>query len=878
MFNNSNDQYRGTNGQSPSSGQRRASEKTRPSLKTTFLDKGYTLPVVASENDFSRMSGEAVLANIPLFNRLTQDELRTVALFMDRKEFRKQKAIFSQGEPADAFYIIQSGECHVHRVDDVPIEVNQNVYLLKAVNFGTNHVPKGSYATVDKVDMTREYPYTIRAKATGVRGRVAAGEIALADSKPEPKLVATIKAGDFFGEQALVHGGPRGATVSAASDVILLRLTRERFLQNKLDTKLIFPRRKAVLPSHDDDDTDSALEKLPAPTTKDVDDIKRAIQRNSKLQVLNWTEETLSTVAASARLQSYEKGQMIIKRGDLMANQFYIVHSGEYTFSSVDGDCLDDKLSYLGKAEVGHSFGELALLYNAPRAVSVVCNRPGKLWTISRNKFKTVFKEALTARTNAYAQILQSVELLQPLTTSERMAVANGLVEITSLKGENIIKQGDNGDAFFILIHGTVEITKDGKSLNTLKADPKENKTHWFGERALLENEPRAATVQVKSDEAHVLALKRLDFERLLGPLEDILREAASNKRQSKLGLVYDESTRLMESPTKFKEDRSYQSMVFDDFRKVAVLGVGGFGAVHLVEHKPTKKVYALKALSKGYVTKMKMQKSVLREKEILQLCDSPFIVKMYRTFKNADTLFFLLEVFLGGELYHIYHRKRFHGSVSKARFYTASVICAFEFLHSRNVLYRDLKPENLLLDGQGFCKLTDMGLAKIVSGKTYTTCGTPDYFAPEVIQQTGQTKAVDWWTLGVLMHEMLSGHAPFTAESPMATYKKVIAGIGKVEIKYASNDPLGANLVVSLLKHNPGDRLPMRTGGLKNLVEHPWYRSFDWSAFRKGQVPPPYVPTVKGPLDASNFQATKTDTKPQTPYIDPKNGWDDTF
>eukprot|EP00397_Hematodinium_sp_SG-2012_P016028 GEMP01016339.1.p1 GENE.GEMP01016339.1~~GEMP01016339.1.p1 ORF type:complete len:465 (+),score=90.40 GEMP01016339.1:1393-2787(+) len=454
-----------------------------------------------------------------------------------------------------------------------------------------------------------------------------------------------------------------------------------------------------------------------------------------------------------------------------------------------------------------------------------------------------------------------------------------GSVHIVALKGETIIKQGDSGDAFFILVNGTVDIMKDKKVLSTLKASSKDNTTHWFGERALLENEPRAAQVLVKSEEAYVLALKRIDFERLLGPLEDILREAASNGRRDKLGLVYDEATRMMEaSPTARKKDPAFSMMTLEDFDQKATLGVGGFGAVHLVVHKSTKKVYALKALSKGFIVKMKMQKSVMREKEILQLCDSPFIVKLYRTFKSPDMLYFLLEVFLGGELYHIYHRKRFHGSVSKARFYSAAVVCAFEFLHNHHVLYRDLKPENLLLDSQGLCKLTDMGLAKITTVSTYTTCGTPDYFAPEVIQQTGQSKAVDWWTLGVLIHEFLSGHAPFTAESPMSTYKKVVLGIGNVDIKYASNDPLGASLVVSLLKHNAGDRLPMRTGGLKNLFEHPWYRSLDWPAFRRGQAPPPYVPTVNNPMDSSNFQTSKTDKKPQTPYVDPKNGWDDAF
>jgi protein kinase A len=130
----------------------------------------------------------------------------------------------------------------------------------------------------------------------------------------------------------------------------------------------------------------------------------------------------------------------------------------------------------------------------------------------------------------------------------------------------------------------------------------------------------------------------------------------------------------------------------------------------------------------------MKMQKGVLREKEILSVCNSQFIIRLHATFKTQEHLYFLLEPALGGELFATYHKYHFHGSVSKAKFYSASVVFAFEHLHERSVLYRDLKPENLLLDSKGFCKLTDMGLAKIVRAKTYTTCGTPDYFAPEVI------------------------------------------------------------------------------------------------------------------------------------------------
>merc|ERR1712196_752957 len=127
------------------------------------------------------------------------------------------------------------------------------------------------------------------------------------------------------------------------------------------------------------------------------------------------------------------------------------------------------------------------------------------------------------------------------------------------------------------------------------------------------------------------------------------------------------------------------------DLKRLGLLGCGGFGAVTLERHKKTGEVYALKALSKGYIIKMKMQKGVLREKEILLACDSKFIVKLWQTFKSKEHLFFLLEPAMGGELFATYHKRRFHGSVSKARFYCASVIFAFEHLHERNIIYRDL-------------------------------------------------------------------------------------------------------------------------------------------------------------------------------------------
>lgn len=284
-----------------------------------------------------------------------------------------------------------------------------------------------------------------------------------------------------------------------------------------------------------------------------------------------------------------------------------------------------------------------------------------------------------------------------------------------------------------------------------------------------------------------------------------------------------------------------------------------------------------MKGLSKGYVVKTGMQESVMNERNILLMTNSPFIIRLWETYNGAQTMYFLLEVALGGELYATYNRKGFHGSEKHAKFYIGGTIEGFNHLHTRRIIYRDLKPENLLLNDLGQIKITDMGLAKFVVGKTYTTCGTPDYFAPELIASTGHTNAVDWWTLGVLVFELMSGHPPFESAYPMQIYSKVMKGINKVPFPPKCQGPVG-ELIKGLLKKEPSERLPMRPGGVTNLTSHAWYQGFDWDSFKKLELEAPYKPVVKGKKDIANFSARKEDMPRQIEYHDDGSGWDKDF
>jgi len=355
----------------------------------------------------------------------------------------------------------------------------------------------------------------------------------------------------------------------------------------------------------------------------------------------------------------------------------------------------------------------------------------------------------------------------------------------------------------------------------------------------------------------------------LLGPLEEL-------KKRGKYGASKLKDPKAQASDQSDKT-RKFGTIKKKDLKQIGLLGCGGFGSVTLVEHVTAQEYYALKALSKGFVCSLGMQSSIMSEKEVQLLCDSDFIIKLHETFNGTQTLYFLLELALGGELYATYNRKGLFGKESSALFYAAGVVNAFEHMHEKKIIYRDLKPENILLTEHGHVKITDMGLAKVSMGKTFTTCGTPDYFAPEVIASTGHTQAVDWWTLGILVFELMAGFPPFESAFPMQTYQKVTKGIDKVLFPSKLQGDCG-DLVKKLCHKDPSERIAMKKGGANNIRSHLWYKGFNWEEFTALKMAAPYKPQVKSKSDLANFQAREEDLPPQQAYKDDGSGWDKGF
>ncbi|KYK60098.1 cAMP-dependent protein kinase catalytic subunit [Drechmeria coniospora] len=297
------------------------------------------------------------------------------------------------------------------------------------------------------------------------------------------------------------------------------------------------------------------------------------------------------------------------------------------------------------------------------------------------------------------------------------------------------------------------------------------------------------------------------------------------------------------------------------DFDIQRTLGTGSFGRVHLVQSKHNQRFYAVKVLKKAQVVKMKQVEHTNDERRMLADVKHPFLITLWGTFQDSKNLYMVMDFVEGGELFSLLRKSgRFPNPVAK--FYAAEATLAIEYLHSKNIIYRDLKPENLLLDRHGHLKITDFGFAKRVPDKTWTLCGTPDYLAPEVVSNKGYNKSVDWWSLGILIYEMLCGYTPFwDSGSPMRIYENILKG----KVKYPAYINADAqNLLERLVTADLTKRLGNLYGGSQDIRSHPWFTEVTWDRLARKDIDAPYTPPVKaGQGDASQFDKYPEDPEP---------------
>ncbi|KAJ3207761.1 Serine/threonine kinase [Dinochytrium kinnereticum] len=346
-----------------------------------------------------------------------------------------------------------------------------------------------------------------------------------------------------------------------------------------------------------------------------------------------------------------------------------------------------------------------------------------------------------------------------------------------------------------------------------------------------------------------------MEEQRLLRERQE--KERAEKEKQMRASAV---SKQHMNIPVSV-----HKNITLNDFHFLAVLGRGAFGKVMLAQEKATSKHYAIKALKKEFIIKNDDVKSAKLERRIFQAASAaqhPFMVNLHSCFQTPERVYFVMEYVSGGDLMcHIQEKKRF--SQNRAKFYACEVLLAIEYFHKNNIIYRDLKLDNILMCPDGHLKVADYGICKEnmpYGATTRTYCGTPDYMAPEILSENKYGRAVDWWSFGVLIYVMLVGRYPF----PGGDERDILDLILSDAIEYPSNMPKDTlSLLHGLLNKDPARRLGGGKLDAEEVKRHAYFAGVDWNAFMQKRVAPPWKPTISSATDVSNFDSEFTKEPP---------------
>eukprot|EP00929_Paragymnodinium_shiwhaense_P076913 TRINITY_DN39597_c0_g1_i1.p1 TRINITY_DN39597_c0_g1~~TRINITY_DN39597_c0_g1_i1.p1 ORF type:complete len:1052 (-),score=172.76 TRINITY_DN39597_c0_g1_i1:53-3208(-) len=680
-----------------------------------------------------------------------------------------------------------------------------------------------------------------------------------------PQVVGNMQAGDLFGERALLKGPIASTqTISVAHDghAVVLSLNFADLEQLGVLHKIRAVKRRSKSRCigrglEIDLDKATASTTASAPTTpqgmsvglqrraskdrrmydsqgrldpSDKKLITEAVRNNQNImELIELSEEHLDEIAKCAVRCEVDVGKALVIRGE-MGNAFYVIEEGMFEVVK-DPDPNDPCKNVDGvatsKLRIGDSFGELSLLYDSPVDHTVVASSKSSVWLIELQQWRQVFKHRTTNRLRNYVTIIEQIEELSKEVSGHLSELAEALEEIYLLSGEVLTTRGDAGDTMYILFEGACKVLEDGSSGTTVT-----KQGSYFGIEALLREEPYQSTIVVKSEKATVLALDRVTLD-LVAHGEFGLGKQTSESVAARL--------RQRRHRT-HKQSCELDAIPFDRLRRVGILGTGSFSTVTLEEDESTHQLYAMKRMAKKAL--VGIEDKVISEKNAMLQMSSDFVVSLVRTYQDKSSVYFLMRPALGGELFELYTTKTgLFGSQKHAAFYTVCIALGLDHMHGKKIIHRDIKLENILLDSRGYAQITDLGLAKTVVGKTYTVCGTADYFAPETLRQVGHNRAVDWWALGIMVFVMMAGRTPFDADEVMQTYRSIVKGFKKEHFP----DSFPANVVdiiKSLCKKKPEDRIAMLPGGARNLREHPWLqRLTDWDAIQQRTHEAPYQP-----------------------------------
>ncbi|XP_072388909.1 cGMP-dependent protein kinase, isozyme 1-like isoform X1 [Diabrotica undecimpunctata] len=570
------------------------------------------------------------------------------------------------------------------------------------------------------------------------------------------------------------------------------------------------------------------------PKTQEEEHLIRTAIENNDFMTKILFGDILKAVIPTMYKRFINAGDVIIKEGN----------KGSHMYVSITGKFEISNQNFKNTFEDVRVFGELAIIYDAKRLATIKALTDAEIWVLDAVTYQQVLRRYNVKEQEERVNFLIKNDILKNAGEKVLKSAANSLKSESFAGDTAIVTEGEKGDKFYIVRAGTVTVTKKGENFIQTHG-----KGYCFGERALLEETCRQATVTANPPLVECLTLSRKSFFELTEYLKVI---------PPKLSVA---------------KPNIYQDIKLDDLKICFTLGIGGFGRIELVKHNETNKLFALKYMSKIDVVRDMRQQHAINERKQIQ-CSSPFILDMYKTFRDNKFVYYLLEACLAGDLWHILYKeipdKRF--KEKEAKFIVGCVLEAIEYLHSNEIIFRDLKPENVLLTSNGYFKLTDFGYAKKLPRfeKTFTFAGTIEYVAPEVASKKSYDRAVDIWTIGIFTFEMLCGKTPFAGSRESSIFKKILDGIEK--INFPNFVPAAAkDLVLKLCRRNPQNRLGMDEG-IAKIKSHRWFNGFNWSKLQNLEMVSPFMARAKKNRNPDMFTPDKNIPE------DELSGWDEEF